>query len=760
MIKKPTTTVQYGKAPGAPGNGFQLTGWQQLAMVCCFILIFGLGFKMGGAQDGGSPSGLSAADSIITLHRQEVSLKASLKKCESKRRGFLLDKEQEMVSGQPKEDVVQARRLSEKLATEVNELDVKSSKLEQDVISCETEKENEARNFDKEDEEHKDMITALNEKIRSVAMDIKALGEAITTTTTTMEPPTTLPTSGNDTKKVPVFRIPRGMNRPMGMRSNLLTVLLQKLRRQNLQLRQKLGMPIYGILGGVESNGAAAAGEGEGNTSTGALPPPAAAYARLDQEVLNANHHRLNNTHMTMMLSSRVEIEEGRRDWKKFSYQPNIHSDIFIPTSDGLSRTPTRPMYFGRLGSSVVVRGTYLASSTAASGAAAGGASSPSGAIAKRRPMRIPTSTTASAIRQLYSIALCAYKNHNPNFTFPHQFYRSPMTPGMKVSDALSSYTDIIDTPLLTFCTDCQDMRFTLLFLEACRGDTVENLYGGEAFWSMRSMIRFQPELVVAAQEQLERLGVTGTGKRNKATGTRAIRSLAIAFKQPPSLKSYCFAVQRRLPLRSYVWLTGNYPEAFAKTTPPFPAAKPEGENGAGVSAPAEYDEPMNVEVNPELVDHQCFPGLDDLQRGVAMIAKNTLWDEANPEETPQFDVIFISISSGVDRSKFENLDLGATYYESLYGTSSSAKTVEIEDGPSNVTRRRTAAPAPKSSVSRPGPRVIILQPESAEEDALELLVSASASQILVNRFSEHSQVLTEMFLLRHQLKPQHIHFF
>ncbi len=195
-----------------------------------------------------------------------------------------------------------------------------------------------------------------------------------------------------------------------------------------------------------------------------------------------------------------------------FVYNSSEHTELFFPTvkSDG---SLSRPSYFGREGTSEVTKGTILG-------------------IKRRRIYSV-----AFLVKALYNYGLCAYRNNNPNFTYPDTFYIKP-------NSSRTHASELIDTPLLRFCIDCKRWANSTEFRLACLGDTVDFQYGTRDFWAVRSMIRYHSAFYQAAEDLQVNLGlIPDPGNAPKKDGADPLAPgnyLAAIYRSDSAVQRRC----------------------------------------------------------------------------------------------------------------------------------------------------------------------------------------------------------------------------
>ena len=130
-----------------------------------------------------------------------------------------------------------------------------------------------------------------------------------------------------------------------------------------------------------------------------------------------------------------------------------------------------------------------------------------------------PRAWTAQRIVRLTAVAQCAFVNDDENFMYPHAFLRRGV--GLDDKVTLESLTQIIDTPLLSFCRNCVRPQLLKSFQLACN-ESQSVPYGSRIFWATRSRIRFPQVLQVAASLLANRMGLK-TGKYLAVDFTRQV---------------------------------------------------------------------------------------------------------------------------------------------------------------------------------------------------------------------------------------------
>lgn len=337
-------------------------------------------------------------------------------------------------------------------------------------------------------------------------------------------------------------------------------------------------------------------------------------------------------------------INQTWGDAPPFVFDRAVHRNIFLPTD------PTaRPAWFGRTGSPPPVVGT-------------------AGTFGRSK---IRTATLADLLKGVQEVAACAYRNNNPNFTFQDVFYRAPRR--TSDDDPKVAASALIDTPLLAFCRDCRAMERTNLFRLACLGDTRGATYGTFDFWTMRSLVRFHPDVLAAARDYSQQQALQG-GKY-----------LSVLFKHSARLRARCHhaLTAARLPRRIFLWAKGNFPN---RTIP---------------------------QISPGDTMEQCVPSVGTLQAAIRQkVAEKG------------YTAVYISFDAGTPSAPantstvFAGLDVGA------------------------------------------GVKVVFGAPNNPTDDAVDMIVSSQGAEIIANAYSAHSEIVTEMFLLRHELRIDGVTFF
>ncbi|KAG5466189.1 hypothetical protein LSCM4_01333 [Leishmania orientalis] len=169
-------------------------------------------------------------------------------------------------------------------------------------------------------------------------------------------------------------------------------------------------------------------------------------------------------------------------------------------------------------------------------------------------PIRI-----ATAFERLVDYGLCAYRYHNPNFTFQSAFkYLSHTTslqerqPSERKKDVTYLH-ELVVSPLLRFCVDCNSAAWTEHYRLACLRDRVQSHYGTHDFWAARSLIQPSPSVREAAFRYYE----VREWHRNKI--------LAVVLYQSVSRdRSQCDSLADRKYGLHYQYLKANYPHEKA----------------------------------------------------------------------------------------------------------------------------------------------------------------------------------------------------
>ncbi|XQJ31090.1 hypothetical protein NXY56_007198 [Leishmania guyanensis] len=113
-------------------------------------------------------------------------------------------------------------------------------------------------------------------------------------------------------------------------------------------------------------------------------------------------------------------------------------------------------------------------------------------------PIRVVT-----ALEQFTDYAFCAYRYHNPNFTFQSAFTYSSDTMSRQEQEpkkGIVTYLhELVVSPLLRFCIDCKFDTREMNYRLACLTDRVHSHYGTHDFWAARSLIQASPSVQDAA---------------------------------------------------------------------------------------------------------------------------------------------------------------------------------------------------------------------------------------------------------------------
>ncbi|CAG9582510.1 conserved hypothetical protein [Leishmania major strain Friedlin] len=115
-------------------------------------------------------------------------------------------------------------------------------------------------------------------------------------------------------------------------------------------------------------------------------------------------------------------------------------------------------------------------------------------------PMRVTT-----AFERFTDYGLCAYRHHNPNFTFQSDFKYLSETMPLQVMQLSEKRKDVaylhelVASPLLRFCVDCNAATWAEHYKVACLKDRVQLHYGTHDFWAARSLIQASPSVREAA---------------------------------------------------------------------------------------------------------------------------------------------------------------------------------------------------------------------------------------------------------------------
>lgn len=275
--------------------------------------------------------------------------------------------------------------------------------------------------------------------------------------------------------------------------------------------------------------------------------------------------------------------------WTTFQYKPYTHVKVFMPETSAtdlatLKFDEMRPSFFNRTMSTTVSRGIEVS-----------------------RRYR-PIMTTAYAVKSAFAVALCAYRKNNSRFTHPNEFYRNRRLV-TNTTTTLSRLNAIIDTPLVTLCTDCESALATDEYRIACARDNIFDVYGSYDYWAARSLVRFQPEVYSAARTRWTEGSLGGKNV------------LTVMFKNTPQLKKRCRSIGRGLPRPHYLW----------------------------VRALRANDSNPVWEASNE-TQKQCVPTVDDVVAAVRALSA-----------TYNYDAIFISVREERDEETLRKLDIART---------------------------------------------------------------------------------------------------
>lgn len=272
----------------------------------------------------------------------------------------------------------------------------------------------------------------------------------------------------------------RDLTEGHGMRQVLLVQALEKQRKRNAWVRSRLNL-------------------------TDAPPTEAALVEKHNASIKTMDEN--------IRASIDKRVNTSLTEWEKFTYVAENHTAIFIDNHD-LYGNVIRPRYFNRLMQDV--RPGIL-----------------------RVAPKPELSTLSERLLSFMKPVFCAYRNDNPNFTFPDAF-------AWRHAEDVEQLHDIIDTPLVTLCNNCVTHHRSKLFRDACRNDSLTRHYGSYDYWAARSMVRFQPTVENNAEAY-----ITDHLMNPKTT-------LAVVYHASEKALQFCSSANRILPGPHYLMVRGG----------------------------------------------------------------------------------------------------------------------------------------------------------------------------------------------------------
>ncbi|RNF05352.1 uncharacterized protein Tco025E_07791 [Trypanosoma conorhini] len=212
-----------------------------------------------------------------------------------------------------------------------------------------------------------------------------------------------------------------------------------------------------------------------------------------------------------------TEADRMRRmRWRYDKADPKDREAIYLPEGEeGEGRKQLT--YFGRTGSPALLFG-------------------------QDKEPQVVVATVLERVLLLQQFALCAYRNNEPNVTFPSIFQRK-----LNVESTTAALHDLVETPLVTFCMDCAEMENASEFVRSCLQDSAGDAgYGTRDYWAARSMLLPHPGVVQDAKSFLTAHALT------------ARRLLAVLAHN--SVED-CLALRGEPRGDHFLYLRANFPE-------------------------------------------------------------------------------------------------------------------------------------------------------------------------------------------------------
>lgn len=511
-----------------------------------------------------------------------------------------------------------------------------------------------------------------------------------------------------------VYRVLSDAN--AGARRILLLHVLNQRRTRNYQLRKRLQLDVPNLDTTsyeetlIQKHNISEKADGFPDD---VLSLPIRAFTRRRQASSIINKTESSNASATELIDDAIYAITS--NWESFKYDSLKHKDVifFIPTMDPstdpavvpISESNSNnnnnddsdseknkkaiariqqdyvPSYFDRKGNAPLVKGI----------------------VAKTQ---LAPFSLAQILRIIVRTAFCALRTKNGNLTVPYQYLRPMMSTatataaeGGTPTSTTETISSLVETPLITFCSECSHTIQTKEFKLACEesahspseqqpqadsfsGEKITSVYGSLDFWRTRSRVRFSPSVIIGADMYL---------RRNKMFPNT---TLAVDFKRSSKWQSSCetYIAAKTLPLKHFMWLIGNDMRS----------------DNLAPTSPTANRSIIEVSANDSL--RQCAPTLENLRTGVITLA----------QQRGYIETVFIAAS------------------------------VEDKEYLDEAVRQADVGPL----------QIVISYPMNAMEDAIEMQIMSQSESILVNRYSEHSQHTTELYLLQNAFNQDGISFF
>jgi hypothetical protein len=313
--------------------------------------------------------------------------------------------------------------------------------------------------------------------------------------------------------------------------------------------------------------------------------------------------------------------------------------------------------------------------------------------------------TLSQALRIIVRTAFCALRTNNPNFTVPYTFLRS-LEP-LRNESVSQNLALVVSTPMIQFCSQCSHTIQTKEFQLAC--DLNAHLASGEFDKSGRvegKPVAADAEDLIATPEKIT--SVYGSLDFWK-TRSRVRFSPKVLVKADEYMRKHHLRPNTTIAVdfkRSHTWEDACKTRIADKTLPLkhyiwIAGMTMKENNGDGGTM-------LEVSANNTL--DQCYPSLENLRRGVIAIA----------QQREYIETVFIA----ADLSEQDLLQ---------------SALAEMDFGPINV---------------------LLSFPHDVMQDAVEMQIMSHCDSILVNRFSEHSEHITELYLMQKKFNRNGVNFF
>ncbi|RNF07635.1 hypothetical protein TraAM80_03232 [Trypanosoma rangeli] len=211
------------------------------------------------------------------------------------------------------------------------------------------------------------------------------------------------------------------------------------------------------------------------------------------------------------------------------------------------------------------------------------------------KELQVVVATALERVLLLQQFAFCAYRNNNPNITFPSIFQWS-----VSSESTTAALHDLVETPLVIFCMDCAEVKNTSEFVRSCLQDSGgNNGYGERDYWAVRSMLLPHP-------------GVVQDAKNFYTAHTLTARKVLAVLAHNPV--EDCLALLGEPRGNHFLYLVANFPEERKR---------------------------FESHVSNNTL-HQCSPTAAQLVQRITQVIE----EEKLSDATPGFDTIYVSASS------------------------------------------------------------------------------------------------------------------